>query len=909
LSTCERYEELISLSVSGELAPSEREQLRAHLAECEPCQLLLAREQQLWSMIEKSRRAEDVPPGLADRLAKGVGGQLPVAMPVRKRRWLIPAVAAAAALLLGLFLISRGEEPVLVATVTAGELLVHDGQGWRATREVYSGQFCRVAPAAGSEARLDLADGSKVRLERGMAFLLHRGLSREVKGERTVELLCGALTADVAKDKSENFVVDAPGGKVTATGTRFWVRAGPPEGKEEIMGKKDLVAGAMATALAVAVFEGSVLVNVKDAAAAEPVAIRAGEETKPLKAPEAKPQVGPRTVASAVPADALLFASAAGRAHWLKSVENSSLGAAYREEKIKAFVKPLIERAQLLIKDRKAKLEQNLGNTLKFSEIEAALQGEVGLAIVGMKAKAEGKKPEPVFLLVAEVGEHAEAFETGIGEFIKRVQLIFEQEGGGAKAATLTARTYRGTDLRTFSVGKTKIHYARTKGYFLLALDGPSVEKAIDCLEGKSRSLASVAGIKRGAGDLFKLSVDVRAWMKAERAKKPDNKQWRDFAILGFDQVKRLDYRLRFEKPLFHEELGVKLLKASGVLSLVEHAEPVDPTKLAGDVPANALAFAALRLPTARIIPTILKAMDAGNPEEANNFRKGLVEMKTHGLEIEAVLADALNGEIAAYAVPVPGSPLPDLVAVAGLKSNDKVLSSLKALMTFFVHQHARKSAIETTPEGKVFVNYTKLKKRMEKLTPQVVDYRGGKLLFVPVKERKPGQMVPAVLVLKNKLIVASTDAAAKRAAVRLGGAASLAGSAAFAASVKKLPAGPILVQYTDTASAFELLYALTAAQLPKLPLLKKLGVDPATLPPPGTIARHLKPEMTALYADAKGLKLRTIVNLPRAPIFVGMVAGEKKRKHNQRRDGGKPDGAEPGAGEAVPPDPAGEEF
>ena len=39
------------------------------------------------------------------------------------------------------------------------------------------------------------------------------------------------------------------------------------------------------------------------------------------------------------------------------------------------------------------------------------------------------------------------------------------------------------------------------------------------------------------------------------------------------------------------------------------------------------------------------------------------------------------------------------------------------------------------------------------------------------------------------------------------------------------------------------------------------------------------------------------------------MVAGEKKRKHNRGPHGGKPDGAEPGAGEAAPPDPAGEEF
>ncbi len=911
MSACERYEELISLSVSGELSGLEKEELRGHLAACETCRDLLVREQKLWGMIERSRWADDAPPGLTDRLTREVSKQLPPAGPMRRRRWMKWA-AAAAAVLLVLFLIrqrGRREEPVLVASVTSGKLLVHDGRTWNETREVYSGQLCRVAPETGSEARLDLDDGSKVRLERGMAFLLHRGLSRKVKGERTVELLSGALTADVAKDKTKRFVVDAPGGKVTATGTRFWVRAGPPEGKEQIMGKKDIIAGAMATALAVAVFEGSVLVDVKEAAAAEPVAIRAGEETKPVKADEGKPTVGPRTVASAVPADALLFASAAGRAHWPKAIEASPLGAAYREEKVKAFVKPLIEHVELLIKEHKAKLEQNLANTLKFSEIEAALQGEIGVAIVGMRQKEEGGKQEPIFLFVAEVGEHAAAFETGMGEFIKRVQLVLEQEGGG-KLTTHTARTYRGTDLRTFGVDKVKIHYARSKGYFLLGLDGPSVEKAIDCLEGKSQSLAAVAGIKGGKGDLFKLSVDTRAWMKIERAKNPDAKQWKDLATLGFDQAERVNYSLRFEGPLFREKLSVKLTKAAGIMSLLEHAQPMNAAKLAADAPANAMAFMAMKLPTGEIIPTLLKVLDANNPKQATAMRKGLVEMKTHGLEVEALLKDALTGEISVYAVPQAVIPIPDVVAVANLKSNEKVLSSLKTLATFLVHQHCRKMSVGTTPEGEPFVDYNKLKGMMEKLTPKTVDYREGQLLYVPVEGLQPGQIIPAMVVFKNKLIVASTAAAAKRAATRLGAGESLAKIKTFAMTLKTLPAGPLSVQYLDTRQVFELLYALASAQATNLKLFKQLGVDAGQLPPADLISKHLQPELTALYAHKNGMTLEAVTNFPRGAAFIGaVVRGEQRKKRAARAHAGpKPEpGAEPGNNPE--PEPGLEEF
>lgn len=912
MSTCERYEELISLSVSGELSGSEKEELRAHLAGCEDCRVILAREQRLWDMIERSRRAEQAPAGLADRLVTSAGREaLPVARPLRRRRWWKWA-AAAAAVLLGLFLLGRSgrQKPVMVARVTSGKLLVHDGRAWNSTREVYSGQLCRVAPETGSEARLDLADGSRVRLERGMAFLLHRGLSRDVRGERTVELLSGALTADVAKDKKENFVVDAPGGRVTATGTRFWVRAGPPEGRERIVGKKDIIAGAMATALAVAVFEGSVLVDVKEASAAQPVAIRAGEETKPVDPEKGKPTVGPRTVASAIPADALLFASAAGRAHWLKAVEGSALGAAYREEKVKAFVKPLIDRAELLIRDQKARIERNLMQTLKFSEIEAALQGEVGVAIVGMKEVEKGPEGErveqkPLFLFVAEVGEHAEAFETGMGEFIKRVQLLLEQEGGG-KLASHTARTYRGTDLRTFGVEKNKIHYARSKGYFLLAFDGRSVEKAIDCLEGKARSLATAAGIENSGGDLFKLSLDARAWMKIERGKKPDAKHWRDFANLGIDRAERVNYVLRFEGPLFREKLDVKLAGAGGVLALLKHARPVDAARLAVDAPASSMGFMALKLPTDRIIPTLLKVFDDRDPRMARNVRKGLVDMKTFGLDVEALLADALSGEICAYAVPRPGIPIPDLVAVAGLKSDRGVLDGLRTLATFFVHQHCRKLSLSTTPEGKPYVDYNKLKGLMDRLMPRVVDYRGGKLLYVPVQNRRPDQMIPAMILLKNKLIVASTDAAAKRAAARLGTPGSLATSKAFAAGLKSLPSGPVGVQYTDASQVFTMAYALVSAQAPRWRVFRKLDLQPGKLPPAAPIAGHLKPEVTALYAGEKNVTLEAITNFPRGAVFAGAVIREERRKKDAaaRPPAGGP---EPGGGprEDTAPEPA----
>ncbi|MHC4916441.1 MAG: FecR domain-containing protein [Planctomycetota bacterium] len=908
--SCERYEELITLSVSGELSGEEGAELRGHLSACESCRLVMAREQKLWSMLARSREARGVPGAVTERLLQQVRAQVPAVRrrrPVAWRRWLV-AAAAAAAFLLTLAALSGGDPeehrgaPVRVARVVSGRLEARgDDEKWHQVSEVFSGQLCRVSPQPGSEARLEMDDGSHVRLERGMAFLLGRGVSRQVGGERTVELLSGALTADVAKDDVERFVVDAPGGRVTATGTRFWVRAGPPEGKEEIVNKKSIISGAMATALAVAVFEGSVVVDVKGAAAGEHVAIQAGEETKPVEAPEAAPQVGPRTVASAVPADALFFVSSAGRARWIKALKESGLGAAYREEQVEKFVSPLIEKLELLIKDRKAQVEQNLANTLKFEEIEKALQGEVGVAVIGVRPaknapENDPTKEEPILLFVAEVGEHAEAFETGMGEFIRRVQLLVEQEAGGA-GTNHTARTYRGADLRVFTVDKHTIAYARTKGYFLLGFEAATVEKGIDCLEGKAPSLATAADIREVKGGLMRISADVAAWLKIEKAKDPEHKKWKEMAAAGIDGFSRVDYGVRFDAPMFVEELGGKLAKVGGLMKLATFAEPVDAKKLAADAPADALLFSALRLPAAKMVPTIMEVL----PEkEADGFRKGLNELRANGLDLEALLKESLTGEVALYLTPGAQPLRPDAVLIARLKSSETVLESFKVFAQMIIHEQAVKAATSTTPDGKPYVDADKVRRKVEELAPLTADYAGGKLMYIPVKNPKPEAVVPAMLVLKDRMIVGTSDVAVKAAARRIGAEGSLAVRPEFADALAKLPAGPFGVQYVQMPRVFEAVYGIGAVMLLNRPNLKdKWGIDAKALPPAALISKHLRPEVWALYADGKGMAVRSVGNLPKGPLMIGAAIRADAKKGDRAGNAGPqpPDDGEPEPG------------
>lgn len=887
MSGCTKFEELISLSVSGELSPAEREELRAHLAGCEACRGTLVRETRLWALIQQARAAAPaLPEGISERLAgrareaAAPGASAPAPARTWRRRAFLWAAAAAAAVLLVVGLVAnRGfffgaDEATQVAQVASGRLLVKDGESWRESDRLMAGQVFRVPGEPGSAARLVLADGSRLDLERGMSGWLGRGFSGSDPAGRRVELFSGALTAEVAKGKGR-FTVNTPGGNVTATGTRFWVRSGPPEGKEEdIVGRKEIVGGALAAALAVAVFEGSVLVQ--SAGAAEPVPVRAGEQAA---ADAGKPlAVNDRTVASAVPAGALFFVATAGREKWKKSFEDSNLGAAYREEEVKAFLLPFIDKINARIAGGKKDIEAGLHNIISFAEIEKALVGEVGVAVLSVKAKVDGGKEEPVVLLVAEVGENAAAFENGMDEFVKRVNAALGAAGAGA-GGDLRARNYRGADLRTFTIDKGSVAYARAKGYFLFALDAANVEKGIDCLEGVAPSLAASPVLKKSDNGLLAAAANIAEIVKAERAKEPKDDGWKFFDALGFGSVTQAFYRLDFEKPLFCEKLSVEFTEARGLLALAKDAKPVDAQKMAAEAPADALFFAAANLPSDKVLDTVFRAVDAVDQKKGDEGRRGLVQMKEKGLDLEALLAKSLTGEVALWAAmpPAGAGMFPDVVIVARTKENLAVegLIQMLAREAFSSGAGRQKIADEMRAAGQE-VDWNKVneeaRKRAATFKLDGVDYKGGKLYALPVENGNPLQV--SALVMPDRVIFASNAMAAKRAAAKPAGGA-LADKPAFRDALGKLSPNAVGVQYIDTPAVFGKVYGTVMPFLGGWKnadkLHDELGLDLKKLPPAESVMKHLVPEVGAFYADGRGVRLEACSNAPRA-LTVGMI-------------------------------------
>ncbi len=936
MSDCARFEELVSLSMSGELTPDEREGLRVHMVSCEACRLVHARETRLWELIRQSRSAAPAAPeGLADRLAAGARswnaspqrrgdaeaeapafGLRPSAIrqahgpehsrravgtaaipnaqsrkltrrsldeggPIagRSRRWLVWAGAAAAVLLLALALASRGgvKAPVQVAEVTSGRLLVKDGEDWRESAALMSGQVFRVPGEPGAWARLRLADGSRLDLERGMTGWLGRGFKVHDAAGRKVELCGGALTAEVAKGLGK-FTVKAPGGEVTATGTRFWVRSGPPEGKEgDIVGRKEIVSGTLAAALAVAVFEGSVLV--RTAGAAEPVPVKAGEQA--AAAAGAPVAVGERTVASAVPADALLFVSAASRARWKKSFDDSNLGAAYREEEIRAFLQPLREKIEAMVKTQKGRLEENLMNTVRFADVEKALTGETGMAVLGVKPKPDGNGENPVLLFVAEVGENPAPHEALMDDFVARVRQMAPQ-------ADLRARAYRGADLRSFSVEGNSISYARSRGYFLWAFDPAVIEKAIDCLEGAAPSLAADPMLKKSDDGLLAATANLAEFIKHELAKHENQEVPAVFRALGFDAARRLTYRLDFSKPLFREKLSAEISETKGLLSLLKEARPVNAQKLAANAPADAFFFAAANFPSDKVLEAVLKAIETAEPRAADEARRNLLQAKEKGLDAEALLGKSLTGEAALWATmpPAGAGMFPEVVAVLGMKDGAAVEGTIQMMAReAFRNGPAKQRIVEEMRAAGQQVDWAKVmdqaRKEAEAFKLEPVEYKGGRLFALPMEKGNPIQIT--ILMMPDKVIIASSAMAAKRAAGAPAGG-SLADKAEFKDALSALSPGAVAVQYADAPKVFGLAYGTAAPFLAALPAADRIkqrwGIDLKQLPPAELIAKHLSPEAGAFYADEKGLRLEARSNLPRALVAasIGAAAAQHAR-------------------------------
>jgi predicted anti-sigma-YlaC factor YlaD len=120
MSVCEEIRELMSARIDGELTAAESLRLEEHLASCEACREELAALERAWGGLDALGEIS-VPEGLTDRVVARVLAARRGMPPARRRVRVLYPLAAAAAVILALFV---------------GSVLMNGGGVDRKTRQI-----------------------------------------------------------------------------------------------------------------------------------------------------------------------------------------------------------------------------------------------------------------------------------------------------------------------------------------------------------------------------------------------------------------------------------------------------------------------------------------------------------------------------------------------------------------------------------------------------------------------------------------------------------------------------------------------------------------------------------------------------------------------------------------------------
>ncbi len=579
-----------------------------------------------------------------------------------------------------------------------------------------------------------------------------------------------------------------------------------------------------------------------------------------------------------------------------------------------------------------------------LDELHRAARGDMGMALLEVKANGEpvwllaadiGDRADGLAAMLQDI--HGE-----FGKLAPAKSEIAVYRGVGIASSSVD----RGKTANVATGLPNMLCQARCRGLFLLSPERSAIEKAIDTIEKACPSFDGGTALKPSEGDLVTLGVNLAGIIKRERARgnmivergtldtvtgaitgnlgtEVVIRNWQKMDALGLTAAKQLSFRLDFDKPLFREKLSLDVSEAKGLLSLLNEAQPADTARLAADAPADALLFVAARLPMEKAHDTLFKTLEAIAPREAEAGRQQLRLLKEQGLDVEALLDKSLTGEVALWAAmpPAGAGVIPEVVAVLRTKDNAAIEGVIQALArnSLNVFEAYRRARAEIGPEPQPpaipanespaafrrrneedFKRQQDYRARLNALVAKYaletreryhlepIAYKGGELYALPQEHLGGIPFQVTALLLPGKVVFASSASAAKRAATPPAAGASLAGKPAFKDGLAKLDPGASAVYYLDMPRTFGLAYGAAAPFLsagdPGNRLKKDWGLDPTLFPPPEAVSKHLLPEVGALHADSRGLRIENDGNVPTALLLASAAGyGITEALHNQR--------------------------
>jgi serine/threonine-protein kinase len=614
-----------------------------------------------------------------------------------------------------------------------------------------------------------------------------------------------------------------------------------------------------------------------------------GSVTSPGPGPE--PEEPPaEDLAEAAPAESLLFVTFAGRERLGKHLAESSLGELWDEPKVREFLEPLVDAFRRRLEAPGREIEKETGGVLRLEDLKRLTENEAALALLPPPPPEGRAAPDPdaesIPLLIARLREGPEGYERlrrRIGERVKELHAR-----GAVSSAEAEEVVHCGVEVSVVRTEGLEIACAFVRGVLVVSADPAAVCRAVECLRGDAPALAGRPGLGRADDRLLAVSIDLAALRAIEDAGgKGSDEDWKAMRALGFDCVRRISYRLSPAPPHFRESLTFETGEPEGVFALAATGRPLEGNAAEG-VPGDALGFAATKARAGdalKVFKTVVAALDgvAGSGFAAD-FAGFEARCRRGGLELDA-LAGAITGEVTFFAAP-PERLLapPQFGVIAGVRDRGPVKDLLTAMgrghCRVMVEAQIRRKIVRRpleSPEKFEMRVRMGMRLRADEVRnwqlPRPIRLPHGELYLFPTP---PGKRPQAAVLFSDRVVIASTDLAAKKAAATLSvkPAGRLAARRVYSRLAGELSPEPFLLAYLDSPKFYSLLHLLWGPLARSSP---ELRLDPAKVPPAEDVARRLRPEVLGFYSQPRGqMRVEAVTNVPLGALVMAKIVWEE---------------------------------
>jgi hypothetical protein len=277
-------------------------------------------------------------------------------------------------------------------------------------------------------------------------------------------------------------------------------------------------------------------------------------------------------------------------------------------------------------------------------------------------------------------------------------------------------------------------------------------------------------------------------------------------------------------------------------------------------VPKDAASFTGCTFDLASIYDALVGALHAYDEE----FAKGLMDQmakaeEAAGVRVKQDLIDAIGDELVYWSMPLATGGLPELAVLVRVKSEKKVLNSLKA--------------IAKMTQGKVEITESE-RQGLKRYAIQFNTGGGGGMGFNPLAAVTP------TFSFKNGFLVGGLSTNdVKRAFKRMDAGTEgesdddIRSNAQFKPYLDGIPKeGITSISFSDWKAEFEGLYNTLTPVLAMIPMGEDLPIDLSLLPETTTLTQHLFGSVSWQQADKDGL--RGMDQGPWGPETAGLIAG-----------------------------------